>query len=69
MPYVAGQKRGKIFKKEMPKQTYSALEPDIEDALKDIDGADLSELAEILGEATIQRFEKYKDSFNPVIRN
>ena len=60
MPYVQGQKRGKIFKKEMPKQTYSALEPDIEDALKDIDGADLSELAEILGEATIQRFEKKK---------
>lgn len=54
VPYVPGQKRGKIFKKEMPKQTYSALEPDIEDALKDIDGADLSELAEILGEATIQ---------------
>lgn len=53
----------------MPKQTYSALEPDIEDALKDIDGADLSELAEILGEATIQRFEKNKDSFNPFIRN
>jgi tropomodulin len=37
VPYVPGQKRGKIFKKEMPKQTYSALEPDIEDALKDID--------------------------------
>jgi len=54
VPYVPGQKRGKIFKKEMPKQTYSALEPDIEDALKDIDGADLSELAEILGEGTIQ---------------
>ena len=58
VPYVPGQKRGKIFKKEMPKQTYSALEPDIEDALKDIDGADLSELAEILGEGTIQRFSK-----------
>lgn len=54
MPYVAGQKRGKVFKKEMPKQTYNALEPDIEDALKEIDGVDLSELAEILGEATIQ---------------
>lgn len=54
MPYVAGQKRGKVFKKEMRKQTYNALEPDIEDALKEIDGVDLSELAEILGEATIQ---------------
>ena len=56
MPYVPGQKRGKVFQKKTPKQTYSALEPDIEDALKDIDGADLSELAEILGEATIQRY-------------
>ena len=56
MPYVPGQKRGKVFEKKVQKQTYSALEPDIEDALKDIDGADLSELAEILGEATIQRY-------------
>ena len=47
----------KLFlrRKCQPKQTYSVLEPDIEAALKDIEGADLSELAEILGETAIQR--------------
>lgn len=54
MPHIQGQKRGKIFKKVERHQTYSVLEPDIEEALKDIDGADLSELADILGESCIQ---------------
>jgi len=54
VPHIPGQKRGKIYRKPEQKQTYAVLEPDIEDALKDIEGADLSELAEILGETTIQ---------------
>jgi len=33
------------------------LEPDIEAALGEIDGVDLSELAEILGETAINRYD------------
>lgn len=54
VPYLQGQKRGKVYQNRQVKSTYAALDSDIEDALKDIDGCDLSELAEILGEATIQ---------------
>ena len=45
-----------IFRpKETKKSQYAALEPDIEAALGEIDGVDLSELAEILGETAINR--------------
>ena len=41
--------------KDTKKSQYAALEPDIEAALGEIDGVDLSELAEILGETAINR--------------
>jgi len=54
VPHVPGQKKGKVFKpKNTKKSQYAALEPDIEAALGEIDGVDLSELAEILGETAI----------------
>ena len=41
--------------KEVKKSQFAVLEPDIEAALGEIDGVDLSELAEILGETAINR--------------
>ena len=41
--------------KEIAKSQFAVLEPDIEAALGEIDGVDLSELAEILGETAINR--------------
>jgi len=54
VPHISGQKRGKIFQENKPKQTYQIFEADLEDALKDLEGADLAELADILGESTVQ---------------
>jgi len=54
VPHVPGQKKGKVFQpKNMKTSVYAALEPDIEAALGEIEGVDLSELAEILGETAI----------------
>lgn len=54
VPHIPGQKKGKVFKpKEIAKSQFAVLEPDIEAALGEIDGVDLSELAEILGETAI----------------
>lgn len=44
-----------IYRENKPKQTYQIFEADLEDALKDLEGADLAELADILGESTVQR--------------
>ena len=43
-------------KQEQKKSQFAVLEPDIEAALGEIDGVDLSELAEILGETAINRY-------------
>lgn len=55
VPHIPGQKKGKIYKPkyEQKKSQFAVLEPDIEAALGEIDGVDLSELAEILGETAI----------------
>jgi len=55
VPHIPGQKKGKIYKpkQEQKKSQFAVLEPDIEAALGEIDGVDLSELAEILGETAI----------------